>query len=158
MFPPIAGSYPNASAVAFIAQGALQSTTASIQRIWIGFLLFCAALLPSTAHAQPAGQPHTITYDHYSLLIDGKRVFIYSGEFHPFRLPSPDLWRAVFEKMKPGGFHTVAGYFDGDCHSPKAGGYVFTRLRDLDKFLSLAAQVGLYRIVRPRPVINAETD
>ncbi len=103
MFPPIAGSYRNASAVASNAHDAFQSMTASIQKAWIGFFLFCATLLPSTAHAQPSSQPHTITYDHYSLLIDGQRVFIYSGEFHPFRLPSPDLWRDVFEKMKAGG-------------------------------------------------------
>lgn len=158
MFPPIAGSYPNAPAVASIAQDALQSTTASIQKIWIGFLLFCAALLPGIARAQPAGQPHTITYDHYSLLIDGKRVFIYSGEFHPFRLPSPDLWRDVLEKMKAGGFNTICCYFDWDYHSPKAGVYDFTGIRDLDKFLSLASEAGLYVIVRPGPYINAETD
>src|SRR5260370_13057721 len=158
MFPPTAGSYPNASAVASNARDAFQSMTASIQKAWIGFFLFCAALLPSTAHAQPSSQPHTITYDHYSLLIDGQRVFIYSGEFHPFRLPSPDLWRDVFEKMKAGGFNTICCYFDWDYHSPKAGGYDFTGIRDLDKFLSLAAEAGLYVIVRPGPYINAETD
>src|SRR5258707_1256868 len=158
MFPPTAGSYPNASAVASNARDAFQSMTASIQKAWIGFFLFCAALLPSTAHAQPSSQPHTITYDHYSLLIDGQRVFIYSGEFHPFRLPSPDLWRDVFEKMKAGGFNTICCYFDWDYHSPKAGVYDFTGIRDLDKFLSLAAEAGLYVIVRPGPYINAETD
>jgi beta-galactosidase GanA len=110
------------------------------------------------AQAQPAGQQHAITYDHYSLLIDGKRVFIYSGEFHPFRLPSPDLWRDVFEKMKAGGFNTICCYFDWSYHSPKAGLYDFSGIRDLDKFLTLAAQVGLYVIVRPGPYINAETD
>src|SRR6267378_7111942 len=125
MFPPTAGSYPNASAVASNARDAFQSMTASIQKAWIGFFLFCAALLPSTAHAQPSSQPHTITYDHYSLLIDGQRVFIYSGEFHPFRLPSPDLWRDVFEKMKAGGFNTICCYFDWGYHSPKAGLYDF---------------------------------
>src|SRR5258706_3308391 len=158
MFPPTAGSYPNASAVASNARDAFQSMTASIQKAWIGFFLFCAALLPSTAHAQPSSQPHTITYDHYSLLIDGQRVFIYSGEFHPFRLPSADLWRDVFEKMKDGGFNTICCYFDWDYHSPKAGVYDFTGIRDLDKFLSLAAEAGLYFIVRPGPYINSETD
>src|SRR5260370_11649812 len=139
MFPPIAGSYPNASAAASIADDALQSTTASIQKIWIGFLLFCAALHPGIAHGQPAGQSHTITYDHYSLLIDGKRVFIYSGEFHPFRLPSPDLWRDVLEKMKAGGSNTICCDFDSDYQSPNAGVSGCTGICDPGKFVSLPA-------------------
>jgi hypothetical protein len=35
-----------------------------------------------------AATAHTITYDKYSLMIDGRRTMIWSGEFHPFRLPS----------------------------------------------------------------------
>ncbi len=158
MFPPIAGSFPNLSAVASSAKNAFPSTIAPIQKAWFCVFLSCTSLAPIAAHAQPAGQPHAITYDHYSLMIDGKRVFIYSGEFHPFRLPSPDLWRDVFEKMKAGGFNTICCYFDWGYHSPKAGLYDFDGIRDLDKFLNLAAQVGLYVIVRPGPYINAETD
>lgn len=41
-----------------------------------------------------------VTWDENSLLIYGKRVVIYSGEFHPFRLPSPSLWLDVFQKIK----------------------------------------------------------
>ena len=158
MFPPIAGSFPNPSAGASLAKNAFPSTIASTLKAWFCVFLFCTSLAPFAAHAQPAGQQHAITYDHYSLMIDGKRVFIYSGEFHPFRLPSPDLWRDVFEKMKAGGFNTICCYFDWGYHSPKAGLYDFDGIRDLDKFLSLAAQVGLYVIVRPGPYINAETD
>ena len=47
-----------------------------------------------------AAAPHTITWDRYSLMIDGQRTFVWSGEFHPFRLPSPSLWRDVLQKMK----------------------------------------------------------
>ena len=36
---------------------------------------------------------HSVAWDRYSLLIDGRRTFVWSGEFHPFRLPSPGLWR-----------------------------------------------------------------
>jgi beta-galactosidase GanA len=114
------------------------------------------ALLPATAIS--ASNQHTITFDHYSLMIDGKRVFIYSGEFHPFRLPSPALWLDVFQKMKAGGFNTICCYFDWDYHSAKSGTYDFTGIRDLDRFLSLASEAGLYVIVRPGPYINAETD
>jgi beta-galactosidase GanA len=159
MFLPIAGSSSNASAVVSLAKDAFLSTMTSIHKTWFCLFLFCISLVPmAAAHAQSAGQQHTITYDHYSLMIDSKRIFIYSGEFHPFRLPSPDLWRDVFEKMKAGGFNTVCCYFDWGYHSPKAGLYDFNGIRDLDKFLTLAAQAGLYVIVRPGPYINAETD
>jgi hypothetical protein len=41
-----------------------------------------------------------VTWDENSLFIYGKRVVIYGGEFHPFRLPSPSLWLDIFQKIK----------------------------------------------------------
>ena len=35
------------------------------------------------------GTPHTVTFDRYSLKIDGKRTFIWSGEFHSSGCPAP---------------------------------------------------------------------
>jgi hypothetical protein len=46
--------------------------------------LVMVAIPFKAASANPVTQ-HTVSFDHYSLMIDGKRVFIYSGEFHPFR-------------------------------------------------------------------------
>ncbi|GAA3341661.1 beta-galactosidase [Amorphoplanes nipponensis] len=120
-----------------------------------------AALLP--AGPAPAVPPrpataHTIGYDRYSLTIDGRRTFVWSGEFHPFRLPSPGLWRDVLQKMKATGYNAVSVYFDWGYHSPRPGVYDFTGVRDMDRLLSLAAEVGLYVIARPGPYINAEVD
>src|SRR5579875_910854 len=36
------------------------------------------------ATAKP-GTPHTVSYDGYSFIIDGKRTYLWSGEFHYFR-------------------------------------------------------------------------
>ncbi len=127
------------------------------------------ATAATTAHtaspaADPAartlsgGVPHTISYDQYSLKIDGKRTYIYSGEFHYFRLPSPGLWRDVLQKMKAAGFNGVSIYFDWAYHSPAPGVYDFTGVRDVDTLLDIADQVGLYVIARPGPYINAEVD
>jgi beta-galactosidase GanA len=124
--------------------------------------LSLAAAFPFASLEASASTPgkavHTVTFDHYSLIVDGKRAFIYSGEFHPFRLPSPDLWRDVFEKMEAAGFNTVSCYFDWGYHSPAPGVYDFSGVRNLDKFLDAAAEAGLYVIARPGPYINAETD
>jgi beta-galactosidase GanA len=101
---------------------------------------------------------HTVTYDHYSLKLDGNRVYLWSAEFHYWRLPSPDLWRDVLQKMKAAGYNATSIYFDWAYHSPKAGVYDFTGVRDIDRLLDIAQQVGIYVIARPGPYINAETD
>jgi len=101
---------------------------------------------------------HTVTFDGYSFLVDGKRTYLWSGEFHYFRLPSPDLWLDIFQKMKAAGFNATSLYFDWGYHSAKPGQYDFTGVRDVDKLLDYAQQAGLYVIARPAPYINAEVD
>jgi beta-galactosidase GanA len=139
--------------------------SAIITRFLLAVLCLSLRLVPvstfaslKTSASSPGKAFHSITFDRYSLIVDGKRVFIYSGEFHPFRLPSPDLWRDVFEKMAAAGFNTVCCYFDWGYHSASPGVYDFSGVRDLDKFLDAAAEAGLYVIARPGPYINAETD
>ncbi|WP_443053414.1 beta-galactosidase [Streptomyces sp. NBC_00285] len=105
-----------------------------------------------------ATQAHTVTLDGYSFLVDGKRTYLWSGEFHSFRLPSPDLWRDIFQKMKAAGFNSTSLYFDWGYHSPKPGVYDFSGVRDVDKLLDMAEEAGLYVIARPAPYINAEVD
>ena len=121
-----------------------------------------AGAAPVTKAATPvAGTkavPHSIAFDQYSMSIDGRRTFVWSGEMHPFRLPSTALWRDVLQKMKAIGFNTVSFYFDWGYHSPAPGVYDFTGVRDMDRLLDIADEVGLYVIARPGPYINAETD
>ncbi|MFE7708118.1 beta-galactosidase [Streptomyces sp. NPDC057486] len=102
------------------------------------------------------GRRHTVTWDADSLKIDGKRLNIWSGEFHYWRLPSPDQWRDVLQKMKASGFNAVSLYFFWGYHSSKPGSYDFTGIRDIDRLLTMAEQEGLYVIARPGPYINAE--
>ena len=122
------------------------------------FALIALAPQQARAASPPKVPPHQVTYDSYSLIVDRQRVFIYSGEIHPFRLPSPSLWLDVLQKIKAAGFTAISVYFDWGYHSAASGVYDFTGVRDLDLFLDLANQVGLYVIARPGPYINAETD
>ena len=110
------------------------------------------------AHAETPQNAHEIKYDQYSFLVDGTRVNLWSGEFHYFRLPSPDLWRDILEKIKAGGFNAVSLYFDWAYHSPKQGTYDFTGVRDVERLLKLTDELGIYVIARPGPYINAEVD
>ncbi|MGV9991827.1 glycoside hydrolase family 35 protein [Streptomyces sp. NPDC003374] len=104
------------------------------------------------------GRRHSVGFDRHSLLVDGRRLVLWSGEMHPFRLPSPSLWLDVLQKMRAHGYNAVSVYVAWNYHSPAPGRYDFTGVRDLDLFLRMAAQTGLYVVLRPGPYINAEVD
>ena len=91
-----------------------------ISRVLLALVLVLAGagLAAGPASAAPK---HRVTYDKYSLMIDGKRILVQSAEFHYFRLPSPDLWRDILEKEKAAGFNAISVYFDWAFHSPRAG-------------------------------------
>ncbi|MGA0568875.1 beta-galactosidase [Rathayibacter sp. KR2-224] len=116
------------------------------------------AVPTEVAQKSDTAATHTITFDKYSLMIDGKRTMIWSAEFHYWRLPSKSLWLDVLQKIKAEGYNAVSIYFDWAYHSPKQGTYDFSGVRDVDTLLDMAQQVGLYVIARPGPYINAETD
>ncbi|MBI3347108.1 MAG: beta-galactosidase [Burkholderiales bacterium] len=104
----------------------------------------------------PKAKPRSIAWDRHSLLIDGKREMIFAGEFHPFRLPSPSLWRDVLQKMKASGLNAVSFYFSWGYHSAKPGHYDFTGVRNMERAIQMAEEEGLYVIARMGPYVNAE--
>jgi beta-galactosidase GanA len=124
-----------------------------MKRLVVLLLLLLGLPVPAAA-APPA---HRVTYDRYSIMVDGERILLQAAEFHYFRLPSPDLWRDILEKEKAAGFNAVSLYFDWAYHSPKPGVYDFTGIRDVDRLLRTAEEVGLWVVARPGPYINAET-
>jgi hypothetical protein len=99
-----------------------------------------------------------VTFDKYSLIINGRRVFIRSGSFHYFRLPSKTLWEDRLQKIKRAGLNCVDFYFPWNYHSVKENTYDFSGIRDVDYLMSLAEELGLYIIARPGPYICAEID
>lgn len=105
---------------------------------------------------RPRGQPKKISWDEHSLIVDGKRVVVWSGEVHPFRLPNPALWRDVLQKMKAVGFNAVAFYFDWGYHSAAPGVYDFSGVRNVERALQIAEEEGMYIIARTGPYVNAE--
>jgi beta-galactosidase len=82
---------------------------------------------------------------------------IFSGEFHPFRLPVPDLWLDVFQKIKSMGFTGVSFYVDWGLVEGNPGHVSTDGIWSLDEFFDAATQAGIYLIARPGPYINAET-
>jgi beta-galactosidase GanA len=123
-----------------------------------------SAVVPASARGAallggaPGGGAHQVTFDPHSLMIDGSRLFVWSGEFHPFRLPSPSLWLDILQKMKASGYNAVCMYFNWSYHSPASGVYDFTGVRDMDLVMRMAADTGIYVLARPGPYINAEVN
>jgi beta-galactosidase GanA len=104
----------------------------------------------------PKHKPQKITWDKHSLMFDGRRKMIWGGEIHPFRLPSPDLWRDVLQKMKAMGMNTVSFYFDWGYHTARPGEYDFTGIRNMERAIAMAEELDMYVIMRVGPYVNAE--
>jgi hypothetical protein len=99
-----------------------------------------------------------IEFDKYSLIIDGKRKFIFSGSIHYYRLPSPILWKKRIKLFKEAGLNAIDVYFPWNYHSPSEEVYDFTGNRDVEKLLDIIEEEGLYLIARPGPYICSEID
>ena len=107
-------------------------------------------------------QPDRIRYDSRSLIIDGKPVFIFSGELHYFRCPR-ELWKDRMQKMKAAGLNCVDTYLAWNLHEPEepAAPDDFSKLRDMEQishFIQAAQDLGMYVMIRPGPYICAEAD
>lgn len=100
----------------------------------------------------------SVVYDQYSLSIDGKRIFMWSGEFHPWRVPVPELWQDIMQKIKAAGFNTFSIYTHWGWHSAADGKLDFeTGAHNIAPIFDMAKELGLYVLLRPGPYINAET-
>ncbi len=78
-----------------------------------------------------------------------------SGALHYFRV-HPGHVRHRLEMLRAMGLNTVETDAPWNCHEPRAG--AFTRLDELDVFLTESKRAGLHAIVRPGPYIWAEWD
>lgn len=87
--------------------------------------------------------------------LNGKPFQIVSGSFHYFRTV-PEYWRDRLEKIKNMGCNTVETYIPWNFHEPKKGEFLWDGMQDINRFIELTKELGLYLIVRPSPYICAE--
>lgn len=87
--------------------------------------------------------------------MEGEPVKIISGAFHYFRTV-PEYWRDRLEKLKNLGCNTVETYIPWNMHEPEKGEFRFDGILDIERFVGLAQELGLYVILRPSPYICAE--
>ncbi|KAK7688664.1 hypothetical protein QCA50_008202 [Cerrena zonata] len=109
-----------------------------------------AVTLPSDPPRNSTGLTDVVQWDNYTLFVHDQRIFLHSGEFHPWRLPVPDLWLDIFQKM-------VAGGFNGGLSNPAPGVLDFDDWRAVQPLFDAAKAAGIFLVIRPGPYINAET-
>ncbi|KAF8523825.1 glycoside hydrolase superfamily [Gautieria morchelliformis] len=118
-------------------------------------------ILSRNSLADPPRQSNNLTnvvqWDNYTLFVNDQRILLYSGEFHAFRLPVPDLWLDIFQKMKAAGLNGVSIYTHWGLSNPAPGVLDFNDWRDLQPLFDAAKEAGIFIVLRPGPYINAET-
>ena len=96
-----------------------------------------------------------LTYDQENFYLDNKKITILSGAIHYFRVV-PEYWEDRLKKLKACGFNTVETYMPWNLHEEVENEYNFSGMLDIERFLNIAKELGLYAIVRPGPYICAE--
>ncbi|KAG6828113.1 hypothetical protein H0H92_009165 [Tricholoma furcatifolium] len=110
-----------------------------------------------TTFINSTGLTTEVGWDPYSFFVQGKRIFLQSGEFHTWRLPVPGLWNDIVQKAKAAGLNSISIYLHWHLINPKSGEIDLSGINDLQPFFDAAKEAGLFVIARPGPYINSET-
>jgi hypothetical protein len=133
--------------------------------------LFCFLSLAALAISQAAsihilaprtddGYTSEVQWDGYSFSIQTpdqttpQRIFLQSGEWHPWRLPVPELWPDIFQKAKAAGLNGISFYCHWGMMNPKDDVLDMDGINNLQPFFDAAKEAGLWVIARPGPYIK----
>jgi beta-galactosidase len=131
-------------------------------------ILFCACLFvfPAKLKAQqvndhifaaaPEAKPY-IDFDKKGFIVKGKRTFLVSAGLEYARIPH-ELWYDRLMRIKRAGFNCVEVYTIWNFHEPTDGKFNFSGDADLEAFLKMVNDLGMYSIVRVGPYYCAEWD
>ncbi len=98
-----------------------------------------------------------IDFDQHGFIINGKKTFLVSAGLEYARIPH-QLWRDRLMRLKRAGFNCIEIYTFWNFHEPQEGRFDFSGDHDLDAFLRLVKQMGMYAIARVGPYYCAEWD
>ncbi|XP_012585128.1 PREDICTED: beta-galactosidase-1-like protein 2 isoform X1 [Condylura cristata] len=108
--------------------------------------------------------PLWLTHRHTGLQANGQNFmleesafWIFGGSVHYFRVPK-EYWRDRLLKMRACGLNTLTTYVPWNLHEPERGKFDFSGNLDLEAFVLMAAEIGLWVILRPGPYICSEID
>ncbi|XP_055866431.1 beta-galactosidase-1-like protein 2 isoform X3 [Biomphalaria glabrata] len=98
-----------------------------------------------------------LTFYNKTFYLNNKPFRIFSGSVHYFRIV-PEYWKDRLLKLKACGLNTVETYVPWNLHEPSPGVFKFEGILNLRAFIQLAADLGLFVILRPGPYICSEMD
>uniref|UniRef100_G3UE42 Galactosidase beta 1 like 2 n=1 Tax=Loxodonta africana TaxID=9785 RepID=G3UE42_LOXAF len=90
-------------------------------------------------------------------MLESSTFWIFGGSVHYFRVPR-QYWRDRLLKLKACGLNTLTTYVPWNLHEPERGKFDFSGNLDLEAFIWMAAELGLWVILRPGPYICSEID
>ncbi len=96
-----------------------------------------------------------VTWRNKKFYINDEEFTIHSGAIHYFR-SLPEKWPELLQKLKDCGMNTVETYCAWNLHEPKEGEFDFSGRLDVEHFIELAEEIGLYVVLRPGPFICGE--
>src|SRR5512140_2964681 len=97
----------------------------------------------------------TLTLGQDTFLLNDQPFRILAGAMHYFRV-HPDHWKARMLKMRALGLNTLETYVAWNLHEPRPGQFDFSGWLDLPRYIQMAAELGLYVLLRPGPYICSE--
>ncbi|KAM9657931.1 beta-galactosidase-1-like protein 2 isoform 3-T3 [Trichechus inunguis] len=92
-----------------------------------------------------------------NFMLESSTFWIFGGSVHYFRVPR-QYWRDRLLKLKACGLNTLTTYVPWNLHEPERGKFDFSGNLDLEAFIWMAAELGLWVILRPGPYICSEID
>jgi len=99
----------------------------------------------------------SITYDKNCFVINGERRWVTSGAIHYFRIPRA-LWRDRLLKARMCGLNCIETVLPWNFHEPEEGKWMFSGDNDIESFLEICKELGMFVILRPGPYVCAEWD
>ena len=127
------------------------------------FMLLAVAMLlgscttASKVKGTAGAAKHTFEVKDGKFLYDGEKVQLICGEMHYPRIPV-EYWRDRMQRAKAMGLNTISAYVFWAVHEPQPGEFNFEGQADIARFVEIAAEEGLFVLLRPGPYVCAEFD
>lgn len=98
-----------------------------------------------------------ITFDGQSFMLDGRRIWLVSGQICYARVPRA-YWGDRIAAARNAGLNCIETPVIWARHEPRQGQFDFAAENDLRSFVQLVAQAGMYCILRPGPYVGSGWD